>query len=206
MHERIAQCPATDPPSAAQEHQAQARKDVPQHAAEPALGGEALPERGRVVHHVPLSRPLPSSVAREEWCNWTRQGPLRPPSARDASARGGVGLSGGGHIPCRAACIDASSSHQQRGHPLGPNTTRRPPGQVVTLERNGAWWWWWWLWGFSSLFLFSSLSLLSSLCCLLSLLSLSNNDNDHSSSRLSLCTHGSDLPKCHSAWTLAHSL
>ena len=50
------------------------------------------------------------------------------------------------------------------------------------------------------LFLFS-LSLLSS-----SLSSLSNNDNDHSSSRFSLYTHGSDLPECQSAWTLAHSL
>ena len=55
----------------------QARKDVPQHAAEQVtarkqpqtevlagpLGGEALPEHGRVVHLVPLSRPLPSSGA-----------------------------------------------------------------------------------------------------------------------------------------------
>ena len=36
-----------------------------------------------------------------------------------------------------------------------------------------------------------------------SLFSLSNNDNDHSSSRLSLCTHGSDLPESQSACTLA---
>ena len=36
--------------------------------------------------------------------------------------------------------------------------------------------------------------------------SLSNSDNDHSSSRLSLCTHGSNLPECQSSWTLAHSL
>ena len=34
-HERTAQCPATDPPSAAQKHRVHARKDVPQHAAEP---------------------------------------------------------------------------------------------------------------------------------------------------------------------------
>ena len=39
-----------------------------------------------------------------------------------------------------------------------------------------------------------------------SLFSLSNNDNDHSSSRLSRCTHGSNLPECQSACTLAHSL
>ena len=36
--------------------------------------------------------------------------------------------------------------------------------------------------------------------------SLSNNDNDHSSSGLSLCTHGSDLPECQSAWASVHSL
>ena len=41
---------------------------------------------------------------------------------------------------------------------------------------------------FSSFVLFSLLS------------SLSNNDNDHSSSQLSLCTHGSDLPECQSTW------
>ena len=51
------------------------------------------------------------------------------------------------------------------------------------------------------LFLFSFSLLFSSL-----LFSLSNNDNDHSSSRFSLCTHGSDLPECQSACTLAHSL
>ena len=39
-----------------------------------------------------------------------------------------------------------------------------------------------------------------------SLFSLSNNDNGHSSSRLSLWTHGSNLPECQSACTLAHSL
>ena len=67
-----------------------------------------------------------------------------------------------------------------------------------------------------SVFLALSLSFcLSFLSCLLSLLfsslfplfslvfPLSNDDNDHSSSRLSLCTHGSDL--CQSACTLAHS-
>ena len=53
---------------------------------------------------------------------------------------------------------------------------------------------------FSSLFLFSLPSLV------FSLFSLSNNDNDHSSSRLSLCTHGSNLPEYQSACTLAHSL
>ena len=45
-----------------------------------------------------------------------------------------------------------------------------------------------------------------SLPLLSSLSSLSNNDNDHSSSRLSLCTHGSDLPECQSAWASVHSL
>ena len=44
---------------------------------------------------------------------------------------------------------------------------------------------------------FSSLSLL---------FSLSNNDNDHSSSRFSLCTQSSDLPECQSTSTLTHSL
>ena len=68
-------------------------------------------------------------------------------------------------------------------------------------------------------FLFSlfspSLSLLSSLLTSLSsfsllslslVFSLSTDDNDHSSSRLSLCTHGSDLRECRSACALAHSL
>ena len=55
---------------------------------------------------------------------------------------------------------------------------------------------------FSSFVLFSfSFSALFSHVC-----SLSNNDNDHSSSRLSLCTHGSNLPECQSACTLAYSL
>ena len=54
----------------------QARKDVPQHAAEPALGGEVLPERGRAVHLVPLPRPLPSSDL-VRYGAATRQGPLR---------------------------------------------------------------------------------------------------------------------------------
>ena len=61
---------------------------------------------------------------------------------------------------------------------------------------------------FRRLFLFS-LSPLSSLSSSLSSLSPSLSaifDNDHSSSRLSLCTHGSDLPECQSACTLAHSL
>ena len=65
-----------------------------------------------------------------------RQGPLRPPSARDASASGGVALRRRG--TSRAAACIVASSHQQRGHPLGPHTTGRLPGQVVTLERNGA--------------------------------------------------------------------
>ena len=45
------------------------------------------------------------------------------------------------------------------------------------------------------------LSLFSLLFSLLfsPLFSLSNNDNDHSSSRLFLCTHGSNLPECQSA-------
>ena len=55
---------------------------------------------------------------------------------------------------------------------------------------------------FSSSFLLSFS--FSSLFSLSLLFFLSNNDNDHSSSRLSLCTHGSDL--CQSACTLAHSL
>ena len=74
-HERIAECRATDPPSAAQERRefaptVQARKDAPRRAAEPVSasrrpqaevlagppGGEALPERGRVVHLVCLSQ------------------------------------------------------------------------------------------------------------------------------------------------------
>ena len=53
--------------------------------------------------------------------------------------------------------------------------------------------------------LFSSLFLFSLPALVVSLSSLSNNDNDHSSSRalsLSLCTHGSDLPEC----SLDHSL
>ena len=51
-----------------------------------------------------------------------------------------------------------------------------------------------------------SLSLLSSLLSSLSSLSATMTTNDHSSSRLSLCTHGSNLPECRSACTLAHSL
>ena len=52
-----------------------------------------------------------------------------------------------------------------------------------------------------------SLFLSSFLLSLFSLVfPLSNDDNDHSSSRLSLCKHGSDLPECHSAWAVAHSL
>ena len=97
-HERIAQCPATDPPSAAQEHRVQARKDVPHNAAEPVsarqrpqtevlagpLGGEALPERGRVELLVPLPRPLPSSGAVR--CGvWTRQGKWRRSSVHAAT-------------------------------------------------------------------------------------------------------------------------
>ena len=46
-------------------------------------------------------------------------------------------------------------------------------------------------------FLLFSLSLFSS---------LSNNLNDHSSSRLSLCTQGSDMPECQSACLSVHSL
>ena len=60
-----------------------------------------------------------------------------------------------------------------------------------------------------SFFLFSSLLFSLSLFPLLSSLSsfsLSNDDKDHSSSRLSLCSHGSNLPECQSACTLAHSL
>ena len=68
--------------------------------------------------------------------------------------------------------------------------------------------------GFSSLFLvlssstipsFSSFVLSLSLS-LLFLSSLSNDDNDHSSSRFSLCTHGPDLAECQSTWAVAHSL
>ena len=65
---------------------------------------------------------------------------------------------------------------------------------------------------FSRPFFSLSLSLpLHSLSCSLpslvfSLFSLSNNVNDHSSSALSLGTHGSNLPECQSACTLAHSL
>ena len=77
MHERIAQCPAADPPSAAQEHQEKARADVPQRAAESVVGGEAHPERGRVVQLVPLPRPLPSSVPVGLRGGSSRQGPLR---------------------------------------------------------------------------------------------------------------------------------
>ena len=95
----------------------QARADVPQRAAEPVLGGEALPERGRVVHHVPLPRPLPSSGAVRHGA-WTRQGPLRPPTARDASASGGVAVSGGGHSLCRRL--------RRRAQP----PTTRPPARA----------------------------------------------------------------------------
>ena len=49
-----------------------------------------------------------------------------------------------------------------------------------------------------------SLSLLSSLLSLS--LSLSNNDNNHSSSQLSLSTDGSDLPESQSPWASVHSL
>ena len=58
----------------------------------------------------------------------------------------------------------------------------------------------------SSSLLFSSLLSFSLPSLVFFLFSLSNNDNDHSSSRLSLCTHGSNLPECQSACTLAHSL
>ena len=73
----------------------QARKDVPQHAAEPvsasqqpqtevlagSLGGEALRERGRVVHLVPLPRPCPSCVLlRSGACTRTR--PFGPTASR----------------------------------------------------------------------------------------------------------------------------
>ena len=117
-HERTAQCPAAGPPSAAQEHQEQARADVPQHAAEPALGGEALPERGRVVHIVPFPRPLPSSFA-VRYGAWTRQGSLRPPSARDASASGGVALSPAAGTSSTAACnrrAQPSTTTARQGH------------------------------------------------------------------------------------------
>ena len=104
-HERIAQCLATVPPSAAQEHQEFAPREQSARRStscrwtrvcQPATsgrgaggpGGEALPERGRVVLRVPLSQPLPSSDRRGA-------------SARDASSSGGVALSGGGHSKCR---------------------------------------------------------------------------------------------------------
>ena len=92
-----------------------------------------------------------------------------------------------------------------------PPCVRRPErthGGVLNLHTEG-------FSAFSSLFssLLSSLSLvLSSLSLalfpLLSSLffSLSNNVNDHSSSALSLGTHGSNVPECQSACTLAHSL
>ena len=54
---------------------------------------------------------------------------------------------------------------------------------------------------FSSLFSSLLFSIFFSL-----LFSLRNNDSDHSSSRLSLCTHGSDLPECQSPWASVHSL
>ena len=111
------------PPSAAQEQQVQARAYVPQRAAEPVLGGEALPERGRVVHHVPLPGPC-RLLALCAMVRWTRQGPLRPPTARDASASGGVAVSGGGHSLCRR--LHLACSHQQRGHPLGPEKAGQP--------------------------------------------------------------------------------
>ena len=57
---------------------------------------------------------------------------------------------------------------------------------------------------FSSSVLFPSFSFSALFSRLLPF--LSNNDNDHSSNRLSLCAHGSDLPECQSAWAKAHSL
>ena len=76
-------------------------------------GRKALPERGRVVLLVPLPLPLPSSGA--VYCGAeTRQGPLRPPSARDANASGGVALSGGGHSLCRRLLRRAMASQPLR--------------------------------------------------------------------------------------------
>ena len=51
-----------------------------------------------------------------------------------------------------------------------------------------------------------SLSLLSSRSCRLSPLLSVTMTMITRPVGLSLCTHGSDLPECQSAWTLAHSL
>ena len=101
MRRRKAQCPAAGPPSAAQGHQEKARADVPQRAAEPVLGGEALPELGRVVQLVPLTRPFPSSGPVGRCGAYSRLGPSRRSSVHTGDMHGGVAPSGGGHCLCR---------------------------------------------------------------------------------------------------------
>ena len=65
--------------------------------------------------------------------------------------------------------------------------------------------------GFSTFCVFLALFLLSvcpsfSSPLFSSLFSVTMTNNDHSSSRFSLCTHGSDLPECQSACASVHSL
>ena len=116
-----------------------------------------MPQTSQQPHTEVLAGPLGGRAASGTWpCSASRAsspGPCRLPALCAmvrvlgkghcdrhplvTQVRAEASLSPAAGISRAAACIVASS-HQQRGHPPGPHTTGRPPGQVVTLERNGA--------------------------------------------------------------------
>ena len=104
-----------------------ARKNVPQHAAEPDFGGEALPERGHVVHLVPLSRPLPSSGVRGLGKGHCDAHPLVTQVRAEAS------LSPAAGTKCAADCIDAKPS--QRLHARATQKLWSPTLKWATLDK-----------------------------------------------------------------------
>ena len=130
-----------------------------------SLSGNIKCRHGKMSHNMPQNPPLVERRFRNVavWCiSCLSPGPCRllalcamvrglgkgqcdrHPLVTQVRAEASLSPSAG---TSRAAACIVASSHQQRGYPLGPHTTGRPPGQVVTLERNAAWWWlWWWLW------------------------------------------------------------